>query len=172
MVYRYNVPTTMGLRCGRHRLKEKAMPNWCENQVEVSHPRTKKMRRLIGYIKADKLLYSFAPYPNGKWNYDWCVENWDTKWDIGDADIFDRDTNFIEFSFSSAWSPPINIFFKMKDQGYYVKARYAEPGMDYAGIWQDGDNIDWKCHNVPMCEHELQAMIGSSEWQEENNEYR
>jgi hypothetical protein len=162
----------MGLRCGRHRLKEKAMPNWCENQVEVSHPRTKKMRRLIGYIKADKLLYSFAPYPNGKWNYDWCVENWDTKWDIGDADIFDRDTNFIEFSFSSAWSPPINIFFKMKEQGYYVKARYAEPGMDYAGIWQDGDNIDWKCHNVPMCEHELQAMIGSSEWQEENNEYR
>jgi len=170
MVYRYNVPTTMGLRCGRHRLKEKAMPNWCENQVEVSHPRAKKMRRLIGYIEADKLLYSFAPYPNGEWNYDWCVENWDTKWDIGDADIFDRDTNFIEFSFSSAWSPPINIFSKMKEQGYYVKARYAEPGMDYAGIWQDGDNIDWKCHNVPKCEHELQAMIGSSEWQEVDNE--
>ena len=145
------------------------MPNWCDNQVEVSHPRTKKMRRLIGYIEADALCYSFAPYPNGEWNYDWCVANWSTKWDIGDADIFDGNTNFIEFSFSSAWSPPINIFSKMKEQGYYVKARYAEPGLDYAGIWQDGEEIEWRYNNVPECEHKLYAMTDSSDWQEVDN---
>lgn len=146
------------------------MPNWCDNEVEVSHPRTKKMRRLIGYIETDALCYSFAPYPNGEWSYDWCVANWDTKWDIGDTDIFHRDTNFVEFGFSSAWSPPIAIYWRMREQGYDVKARYAEPGMDFAGIWQDGDESTWKYHNVPQCTDKLYDMTYDPEWEEVNNE--
>ena len=127
------------------------MPNWCDNQVEVSHPRTKKMRRLIGYIETESLCYSFAPYPYGEYSREWCCDNWNTKWDISDTDICDRDTNFIEFSFLTAWSPPISIYSKMKEQGYDVVATYIEGGMGYCGEYKEGQYYDYEfCDkNIP-----------------------
>jgi hypothetical protein len=59
--------------------------------------------------------------------YNWCIDNWGTKWDACDIydDLFDAD-GFLEFS--TAWSMPNNIY-----------ARMAELGIQFRGSWADED---------------------------------
>jgi hypothetical protein len=33
-------------------------------------------------------LQGRAPYPNGEWDYAWCIENWGTKWDLYKGRIY------------------------------------------------------------------------------------
>ena len=44
--------------------------------------------------------------------------------------------------FQSAWSPPIEAYNTFLDDmdGVYISADYHEPGMDFAGIYTDGDD--------------------------------
>ncbi len=79
--------------------------------------------------------------------WDWRVLNWGTKWDIGDAPFTNSINNStgvraLHLAFETAWSPPINIYEALKEQGYYVRAFYNEPGCDFAGEWENGnDNV-------------------------------
>jgi hypothetical protein len=43
-------------------------------------------------------------------------------------------------AFDSAWAPPIQFYEKLMDLGFSVRASYYEPGMCFAGIWEDGDD--------------------------------
>jgi hypothetical protein len=84
--------------------------------------------------------------------YDWCVGNWGTKWDVGDSDAFSEINESIDgihsitMSFDSAWAPPVGAYASMEEQGFGVLAYYYEGGMQFAGIYQDGDDDyyqDW-----------------------------
>jgi len=44
--------------------------------------------------------------------YEWCVQNWGTKWNFGDVEIQDKE-NALDYSFTTAWSVPMPILFKM-----------------------------------------------------------
>lgn len=79
--------------------------------------------------------------------YDWCVNNWGTKWDIGSDNnelhglnptIVDNEATM---SFDSAWSPPIGLYKELVLRGFRVVASYFEPGMAYCGVWIDGDDL-------------------------------
>jgi hypothetical protein len=74
--------------------------------------------------------------------YDWCVANWGTKWDInaennGEPAVAD-DGLSVQFSFDSAWSPPIAAYEKMEELGFTVDAFYYEPGMAFCGRYSEG----------------------------------
>ena len=72
--------------------------------------------------------------------YDFCVNEWGTKWDVGGDDqgpAQDIPGGLI-MCFDSAWSPPIQAYEKMLDLGFSIRASYYEPGMCFAGIWEDG----------------------------------
>ena len=75
--------------------------------------------------------------------YDFCVNEWGTKWDVG-GDGMEVDPATVEtdvtLCFDSAWSPPIGIYESMVEQGFSIRAYYYEPGMAFAGIWEDGDD--------------------------------
>lgn len=75
--------------------------------------------------------------------YDFCVNEWGTKWDIGgdsDADV-SPDGKVMSVWFDSAWSPPIAAYEKLQDMGFQVNAYYYESGMCYAGIYDEcGDS--------------------------------
>jgi phage terminase small subunit len=74
----------------------------------------------------------------GNW-YDYCVNEWGTKWDVGDEGSTTRDSDTaITTSFDSAWSPPIQAYEKLVEMGFSVRAYYYEPGMNFAGIWDNG----------------------------------
>jgi hypothetical protein len=76
----------------------------------------------------------------GNW-YDYCVNEWGTKWDVGGDGIEPSvDGKTLTASFDSAWSPPCGAYEKLLGLGFTVRAYYYEGGMCYAGIWEDGQD--------------------------------
>jgi hypothetical protein len=76
--------------------------------------------------------------------YDWQVANWGTKWDP-DLHDFTFDIDCFECFFDSAWSPPIEFYNKLVEEGYLVTATYNEGGCDFIGWYDDGDDncLSW-----------------------------
>ena len=120
-------------------------------------------------------------YGYSNW-YDYCVAKWGTKWDVeayDPEDVAVKD-NKIEFGFDSAWSPPVGVYEAMVEQGYSVRAYYYEPGMAFAGRWEDGDDDYVEYGGIKAKDlreylgEELDDMFGISEsaleWEEEENE--
>ena len=113
------------------------MPNWCYNTVRIKHEDAGVIDKVQQAFLDGKLLETLVPY-KGEWDYQWCVNNWGTKWDVG-GDSYTRPNPFeILLTFDSAWSPPTNAYQSMLEQGFQVKASYYEPGMAFAGLWEDG----------------------------------
>lgn len=141
------------------------MPNWCLNKLTVEHDDPVMLKRFVDAYNLGKVCDTFIPEPenldlNDAMNpngwYNWRLNNWGTKWDIG-ADVgTDREEfhglkatvvgNQANCSFDSAWSPPIGLYEKLDELGYKVHASYFEPGMCFCGVWADGyDNyIEYK----------------------------
>jgi len=74
--------------------------------------------------------------------YDYCVNEWGTKWDCGEQGASDihPEGRMLHTAFDTAWSPPINAYEKLVDLGFRVNAMYYEPGMGYAGSFgEHGD---------------------------------
>ena len=125
------------------------MPNWCYNSVTLSHEDKTKIDGLEQeLLKEDATpLNHLCPNPDGEWDYGWSVENWGTKWDVTPHD-WDRDgDNTITINFDSAWSPPIALYDFLDSEGWSVRALYHEPGMGFAGRFEDGYDdfyeFDW-----------------------------
>jgi len=73
--------------------------------------------------------------------YEFCINEWGTKWDVGGGDGSLQDIpNGLMLTFDSAWSPPINAYARLQEQGFKILAMYYEPGMAFAGIWEDGND--------------------------------
>lgn len=78
--------------------------------------------------------------------YDFCVNKWGTKWDIGDnGSVVQTNESIVTFSFESAWSPPIGLYEKLQELGFEVTAMYYEPGVGFAGVFDEcGDD----CYDI------------------------
>ena len=132
------------------------MPNWCLNKLTVSHTDKAAMDRFVAAYNKGTLCNEFIPKPKdiGDGWYDWCIENWGTKWDVGADEGTEKeeryglkatvvpwnDKNTVEAScsFDSAWSPPIGLYNKLVELGYDVHASYFEPGMAFCGVFHNG----------------------------------
>jgi len=113
--------------------------------------------------------------------YDFCVGSWSTKWDVGaEGYEVEIENGGLTLSFDSAWSPPINAYEKMVDLGFSIRASYYEPGMCFAGIWEDGVDDFYELGDMTseqvreeLPEH-LDEAYGISEcmaeWEEDNRE--
>ena len=77
-------------------------------------------------------------HPFSKWyndfGYDWCIENWGTKWNaceqvnvLGDEEI--------DLDFQTAWSPPQGIYKKIQTRlpNCSISWFYREDGMQLSG---------------------------------------
>jgi hypothetical protein len=82
-----------------------------------------------------KTAENVEKYGYGNW-YDYCVGEWGTKWDTGEAGNTDisPDGKILHTGFDTAWAPPCAAYEKLLDLGFRVKAYYYEPGMGFAGI--------------------------------------
>lgn len=116
----------------------------------------------------------------GNW-YDFCVSEWGTKWDIGGdgCDPIQEDGR-LTLTFDSAWAPPLAAYDKLEALGFTIRAYYYEPGMAFAGIYEDGhdDYYDYGGLNAEQIAEELPSaldeMFNISEdvamWEEENKQ--
>ena len=118
----------------------------------------------------------------GNW-YDYCVNEWGTKWDVGGDDYnepYQETANDIILSFDSAWAPPIAAMEKLEALGFSVRLYYYEPGMAFAGIYEDGHddyyeyggmNSEQVAEELPDALDEMFCISESmAEWEEENQE--
>ena len=113
--------------------------------------------------------------------YDYCVNEWGTKWDVGGDGIEPTiKGNTLTASFDSAWAPPCQAYEKLLDLGFMVRAYYYEPGMAFAGIWDNGDDDFYEyggytsqqvAEEFPAALDEMFCISESmAEWEEENQE--
>ena len=90
--------------------------------------------------------------------YDWNIQNWGTKWDTGELGIDSYSSDHIQLSFDTAWSPPIRFYEELYEQmnadcedmgapDFHIRATYYEPGCDFTGVWEDGDDRQYGLHD-------------------------
>ena len=187
------------------------MPNWCNNSVEIYHEDPAMIERVREAFNKGALLNEFIPIPQslrivagcvgdpdeqkkleedtarnkevhgyGNW-YDYCVNEWGTKWDVGaDGNPAQDIPGGLMLGFESAWAPPCAAYEKLTEQGFRIRAMYFEPGMAFAGIWEDGIDDFYEyggldsagiAEELPV---ELDEAFGISEdvaqWEAENAE--
>ena len=116
------------------------MPNWCYNSVTLHHDSKEVIDAFEAELKKEdpQPLNHLRPNPAGEWQYDWSVNNWGTKWDVSPMDWERESDNVIVMHFDSAWSPPITLYEYLEENGWTVRALYHEPGMGFAGKFEDG----------------------------------
>lgn len=118
------------------------MPNWCYNTVTLSNEDKTKIDGLEQELKKEDCqpLNYLRPNPSGEWEYDWCVSNWGTKWDVHPMDWEREDDNTIVMHFDSAWAPPTVVYDFLTEQDWSIRALYHEPGMGFAGVYENGND--------------------------------
>lgn len=170
------------------------MPNWCMNEMTISHNDPAMIKRAAEAWNAGEFLSVMIPEPDYKttpvaktfpslaaefakspedrqaaidnlptiredsW-WDWRVQNWGTKWDIGLSTELDNQAEVQDNSFSvwfdSAWSPPTSAYDKLCEMGFFITASYYEPGCAFVGSYSNG--VD-DCYEI-VDEEQAQAEI-------------
>lgn len=156
------------------------MPNWCANSVEFRHDDPAQIERMKTAFLAERLFSEFVPNPNGPDAEDWYAHNvaaWGTKWDTGGSDISALESNMICLVFDTAWSPPVEFYRALEEQGWTIDGSYYEPGMSFVGSYSTElgeqtytipDNLDDVLDEIPP---ELDECWGISEnWPEEEDD--
>lgn len=132
------------------------MPNWCNNTLTIRGD-FETLSQLKPVIEAGEgLLQAIRPMPpelegttapndSPNW-YDWCVENWGTKWDVEcHLEFVDNGDGTAEIHgwFDSAWAPPITAMHELAEDwdSAYIELMYHEPGMSFVGCW-DSEGAD------------------------------
>ncbi len=141
------------------------MPNWCENEVTFSG-NEEKVQKIKDFVKGKESDFCFeeiVPVPKeikdttapsnlspedskklkdlygfDNW-YDWCCENWDTKWNACEVDMEDEGDR-VTYYFMTAWCPPSGIYAKLcqlfkidEDEDIDCSWFYREEGEEIAG---------------------------------------
>jgi len=126
------------------------MPNWCENYLEIigSDDDIKKFWK--ENTEDNKFSFNMScPVPEelGEWDYDWCIQNWGTKWepDMEELEPEELEPGNQDFYFNTAWAPPV-AWLKTVAEKYTslsFQLRYAEPGMGFSGFidYENGECI-------------------------------
>ena len=172
------------------------MPNWCYNNADITAKTPEQMQLLQRIAERNKekqgVFNIIRPLPaelentvkgTGEYQqeifidgcnnwFDWQVNHWGTKWDIDPvSEEFDGET--LSLSFDSAWSPPIELYKYLVEQGFDVSANYYEPGMNFAGEWVNGDDFMIEdvyalarqdAETLSVQEYDILAMFGI--WEE------
>lgn len=92
--------------------------------------------------------------------YDFCTNEWGSKWDISSMEMIHQDEDGLGFSgyFETAWSPPLGVVEELERQGFEVTLRYNEPGMCYVGMWEAGQDTYYEYSGIRS--DEVRKMIG------------
>ena len=170
------------------------MPNWCNNNLTLTHEDPAMIKRAYDALERGEFLEEFIPVPQqlkivagfvgdpveqakleadtqrniekygyGNW-YDYCVNEWGTKWDVGgdgqEVDITEDGTTLSTY-FDSAWAPPTNAYEKLQDMGFGIEAMYYEPGMGFAGKWDHGsdDYYEFGSMSADQAESEIPSDV-------------
>ena len=105
--------------------------------------------------KRELVAKQFPEVPDGYNNggYNWCHENWGTKWNV-DAEISgDPNDGEVSYFFDSAWAPPEKVIKKLGEMfpTLSLHLNYSEPGMCFEGDLEiiNGKVTLEECYDMP-----------------------
>lgn len=163
------------------------MPNWCENHVRITGnkdtiqklidaklsleqllPIPKELQYPENYLTDENVRVEFEKQKKvnlekhgSEYWYDWCLENWGTKWDI-DLHTIETMDDEIYAVFSTAWSPPIEAMKALVKQNkdLEIDMKYIETGMGFVGrLYITDKTTDDQCLNYSTA-NQLKNVIG------------
>ena len=154
------------------------MPNWCSCRATITGP-APVIAEIVDILNDPEgnLLNWMVPQPNFEGDQDWYmwnVNNWGTKWPLSDI-YFEQppEEDSIEFTFSTAWAPPVQAFetWAFADGRVEFELSYWEPGCGFVGTttydgeYLDTDDVD--CNTDPVRYKEIASDTwGYEEWDE------
>jgi hypothetical protein len=121
------------------------MPAELKDTVAGPDPKTKAEKQAKALLK--------KKYGFDNW-YDWRIHNWSTKWEISEGfpenpeiSKWSKGDEMLDWSFESAWGPALGAYeyFLDKNDDVSIFATYYEPGCDFMGVWDSGDD---RCYTV------------------------
>ena len=103
---------------------------------KIAEKETEKLRSLSPEERTKQ------PWPKDGFNqggYEWCIDNWGTKWGFCEPELvnFEYEYGTLEYSFDTAWSPPIPLIKKMAEMFPILEfeLRYFEGAMGFNGLF-------------------------------------
>ena len=127
------------------------MPNWCDNTliVRADPSNLRELRKFAEVViskgddEVELLVFdNLVPAPqdikDSGDDYQWCVDNWGTKWDASDTfaqEVTSVNSKAMVYSFITAWSPPeewVKRVAKLFPTLEFT-LEYNEPGMGFSG---------------------------------------
>lgn len=156
------------------------MPNWCSNNLTISHNDSSKLQEFVDAYNNGQTCEHFMPTPPKDENnnssmpdwWNWRTNNWGTKWDFGlekHVDPAKIINNEVSLSFLTAWSPPTGLYQHLYNLGYKITASYFEPGMSFAGYWEDNNDECYQYEDYNDLPLELIQEYNMDEFLEEEN---
>ena len=130
------------------------MPNWVTNYVNIYHEDPIKHAEFKAIYEkcasdtenSNRLFSHYLPCPaelisDGGW-YDWCVKHWGTKWDaVRCVPLQDDEAGeLLHLQFETAWAPPIEFYWFMREEGFNIIAEYVDEAYNFIGCWNDGSD--------------------------------
>jgi hypothetical protein len=121
------------------------MPNHVDQDLFITGPADDiaEFKKVAQHGEEIISAESFIPYPKkyegqvgyNSGGYEWCIENWGTKWGIYDGELVNEREGGLTYRFQSAWSPPIPVIKKMSEMfpKLLFTLRYYECGMEFKG---------------------------------------
>lgn len=123
------------------------MPNWCCNQVCLSHADEAVVQEFVSMMSTPETLFNtIRPRPTIVKDDDimtWNNDNWGTKWEPNDFTHNVISPKDIEIYFDTAWSPPIGIYNALIEKGWVINALYSERESEFCGRFSNehGDEL-------------------------------
>jgi len=119
------------------------MPNWCTNHLTIKHADTLRLTEAQAAAERGELLRYFKCPPTLDYDYDWCIQNWGTKWDVNTDWVLLED-NCLEINADTAWTPPLQALkWAEAYEGFEIELYYMEPGAGFLGIMAGGHEEEW-----------------------------
>lgn len=113
---------------------------------------------------------NFKKYGYPTW-YEFCIENWGTKWDVGgEYGTVNKVDGGLELIFDSAWAPPIAAYEKLIELGFEVYATYYEPGVGFIGEFDSGVDYSYQTDDKNLPERLYNEYMSDSMEIDENDD--
>jgi hypothetical protein len=126
------------------------MPNWCDNDLTIHGPEgaVETVMALVGLDQPEPEFdfNKVVEYPAGlgfnSGGYDWCIQNWGTKWNacniVTNPVRTLKKSSRLDITFQTAWAPPTPIIMALAKLFPECKftLKYYEMGAGYQGELQ------------------------------------
>jgi hypothetical protein len=110
----------------------------------LSPEEKKRYTTIVKLVAGDEEAHENAVYCYwfNHGGYQWCIENWGTKWDWSQPTVLMRKRSAVLW-FDTAWSPPLPVIQKASSMhpDLTFSLKYKEEGMGFSGsvTYKDGE---------------------------------